>query len=238
MIILVCDDDNRYCQKVKENVLSSLDEESEAIVEIFNSAKALVSFCLENEPDIIFLDIELGDMNGIDLAKYLRSKYPAIIIIYITNYPNYVFSCFDTEPLGFLRKPIDIKEFNITFKRIVKKYTEIHKCIPIKWQNDSINLEIKKICYIEGYNRHLVFHLINEDTYEIVGKINELYNKLIPYGFIKTHQGFIVNMLHIKKFGENEIYMSNGDIVLMSVRRKLKTKEAYSDYINRRDPWL
>ena len=70
--------------------------------------------------------------------------------------------------------------------------------------------------------------------YEIVGKLDEMYNYLKVHGFVKSHQGFVVNMLHIKDFGESEIRMKNGVTVLMSVRRRLKTKEAYSDYINRR----
>lgn len=74
MRILVCDDEQRYCQIVNEYILSNFDENSEGVIETFNSAKALVSFCLKNEPDILFLDIELGDMNGIELAKYLRSE--------------------------------------------------------------------------------------------------------------------------------------------------------------------
>ena len=234
MRILICDDEQRSCQTVKEYIILNFDENSEGVIETFNSAKELVSFCLKNAPDILFLDIELGDMNGIDLAKYLRSEFPALIIVYITNHPNYVFSCFETEPLNFLRKPIDKNEFDKTFQRIVKKYKEPHRSIPIKWQNNSVYLEIKDICYIEGYNRHLVFHLYNGDCYEVVGKINEMYYFLKIHGFVKSHQGFIVNMLHIKDFGESEIHMKNGQTVLMSVRKRLKTKEAYSDYINRR----
>ncbi len=68
MRILVCDDEQRYCQIVKEYILSNFDENSEGVIDTFNSAKELVAFCLKNEPDILFLDIELGDMNGIELA--------------------------------------------------------------------------------------------------------------------------------------------------------------------------
>lgn len=93
MRILICDDEQRSCQTVKEYILSNFDENSEGVIETFYSARELVSFCLKNAPDILFLDIELGDINGIDLAKYLRSEFPALIIVYITNHPNYVFSC-------------------------------------------------------------------------------------------------------------------------------------------------
>ena len=234
MRVLICDDDRYCCQIIRDCILSCLDEESESVVDVFNSGRELFEFCLKNKPDVTFLDIELGDINGIDLAKQLRKEFPALIIVYITNHPDYVFSCFETEPLNFLRKPIERIKLEKTFHQIIKKYTELHECIPIKWQNDSLCLEIKDICYIEGYNRHLVFHLYNGEFYEVVGKLDDIFQTLKLYGFVKSHQGFIVNMLHIKKFGENEIYMRNGDYVLMSVRRKLKTKEAYSNYINRR----
>ena len=81
--------------------MANFDENSEGVIEIFNSAKGLVEFFLKNEPDVLFLDIELGDINGIELAKYLRNEFPTLIIVYITNHPDYVFSCFETEPLNF-----------------------------------------------------------------------------------------------------------------------------------------
>ena len=232
MRILVCDDEKIWCSRIKGYILLNLTEDSDSIVEIFGSGNDLIKYCCENKPDVLFLDIELSDMNGLDLAKQLRKDYPTLIIVFITNHPNYVFSCFETEPLNFLRKPIEREEFDKTFQRIINKYIELHKFIPIKWQNDTVNLEISDICYVEGYNRHLIFRLYNGESYEIVGRINEIYKVLQVYGFVKSHQGFIVNMLHIKNFGENEIYMKNGDSVLMSVRKRLKTKEVYADYIN------
>lgn len=81
---------------------------------------------------------------------------------------------------------------------------------------------------------YLVFRLYNGDSYEVVGKIDDIYKALKIHGFVKSHQGYIVNMLHIKEFGESEIHMKNGEIVLMSVRKRLKTKEAYSNYLQRR----
>lgn len=234
MRIVICDDNQRDNQIVKRNIISNFDENSESVVECTYSAKELINYCLKIEPDILFLDIELGDMNGIELAKSLKLKYPALIIVYISNYPNYVFSSFETEPLNFLTKPIDQLQFNKTYQRILKKYIEIHKSITIKWQNDSINLEIKDICYIEGYKRHLIFKLCNGEEYEVVGKVNDIYDTLKIYGFVKSHQGYVVNMQHIKEFGKSEIYMRNGQTVLMSVRKRLKTKEAYSNYLQRR----
>lgn len=233
MRIVVCDDDIRYCEAIRNYLISNLDENYESVIDIFNSAVGLVSFCTKYSPDILFLDIELGDMNGIELAKCLRREFPDLILIYITSHHNYVFNCFETVPLNFLRKPLNRHELDKTFKMLIERYREIHKTIPIKWHKDLINLEIRDICYIESYSRHLIFRLINGDSYEVVGKINDIYDNLKIHGFVKSHQGFVVNMLYIKNFGRNEIYMKNGATVLMSMRKKRQTREAYSEYVTR-----
>lgn len=234
MRIIICDDEQNHCMIIKKFCLSNLDENSESVIDIVHCGNELLSFCKKYNPDILFLDIELGDINGIEIAKYLRQSFPILIIVYITNHPNYVFSCFETEPLDFLRKPINKYDFDKTYYRCLKKYQDLHKSLPIKWQNNSVNLEIKDICFVEGYNRHLIFHLYNGDIYEVVGKLEDVFKALKSFDFIKTHQGFVVNMLHIKEFRENEIHMKNGETVLLSVRKRLKAKEAYSAYINRR----
>lgn len=234
MRILVCDNDDKYCRIITEYIMSNLDESSESVVETFNSAKDLVAFCLDNKPDILFLDIELGDINGIEVAKYFRDEFPNLIIVYIFSHYDYVFSCFETEPLSFLKKPIDRVEFNKTFQMIVKKYRMLHKFVNVRWQNEVVNLEIKDICYIEGYNRHLNYHLYNGDSYEVIGKIDQTYNDLKIYGFVKSHQGFIVNMMYVKSINDKEICLKNGETVPLSFRRKSASKEIFYNYINRR----
>lgn len=234
MKILVCDDEQKYCYIVKHLIYEILGEFSESVVYTIDSGELLIEYCESSVPDILFLDIELGKSNGIELAKTIRNKFPNLIIVYISNYPEYVFSSFETEPLNFLTKPINKSSFELALNHVMNKYYQLHSSIPIKWQNDSVNIEIKDICFVEGYNRHLTFHLLNGDIYEIVGKITEYYNKLKNYGFVKSHQGYIVNMYHIKEFNENEIKMKNGETVLLSVRNRLKVKEAYYDFITRR----
>lgn len=234
MKIVICDDDLRDCETIRQYVISNLDDDFEGAVSAFHSAKDAVSFCLKNVPDILFIDVELGDMNGIELAKRLKAEFPSLIIVFISNHPGYVFSSFESEPLSFLPKPVNKAQFDKTFQRALKKYAEIHKFLPVRWQNELVNLEISDICFVEGRKRHLIFHLINKESYEVVGKIDDAYKSLKAYGFVKTHQSFIANMLHIKNFGGNEINMKNGETVLISSRRRLKAKEAYADYINRR----
>ena len=234
MRILVCDDELKYCREINDYIVSTFDENSESVVEMFNSALDLVSFCMKYKPDVVFLDVELGKVNGIELARCLRQEFPELLLVYISAHPDYVFDSFETLPLNFLRKPFNKEEFDRTFKMIVKKYNETHKFLLIKLHKDYINLEIRDICYIESHSRHLIFRLFSGESYESVGKIDDVYKKLKAYDFVKSHQGYLVNMMYIKSFGKNEINMKNGESVLMSIRRKKQTKEIYSKYVFRR----
>jgi len=75
MRILICDDEHLWRKTIKEYVLTNLDEDSESIVDLFSSSKELIEYCSKNKPDVLFLDIELSDMNGLDLARQLRKEH-------------------------------------------------------------------------------------------------------------------------------------------------------------------
>ncbi|MCC8072625.1 MAG: response regulator [Clostridiales bacterium] len=90
MKILVCDDEQKYCYIVKHLIYEILGEFSESVVYTIDSGKQLIEYCNTSCPDILFLDIELGNSNGIELAKTIRNKFPNLIIEYISNYPDYV----------------------------------------------------------------------------------------------------------------------------------------------------
>ena len=232
MNIYICDDDKDFCDYLKTVLQNHKDNITKDIF-CFNDSESLLIGIEKQTPDILFMDIELHKENGIETIKEIRKTHFSIIVVYISAYPQYVFSSFDTEPLTFLTKPVDEKELYKTFDRVLKKYQDIHQEIIVKWHHTPIKIQINNICYVEGYNRHLVFHMYNKEVIEVVGKLEKVFHELQPHGFTQSHQGFIVNMMYIKSFGNDEIFMDNGDIVLMSVRKKLSTKETYYKYLMR-----
>ena len=134
-----------------------------------------------------------------DVNVSVRKKDSKVIIIFISSHPNYVFESFNVEPLHFLVKPISEVEFKNVFFRAVSKYNNLNSVLSLKWQNERYQIKISQILYIEAYRRHVTVYTENE-CFEAVGKLSEMLEILEPHGFIRTHQGFLVNMDFIKRF--------------------------------------
>lgn len=229
MNICICDDDLATHQIIKEYLQESLSSDIN-VFDCFSAEDLLKS--AENY-DILFLDIKMGEVNGLEAAEIIRKNNKEIIMIFISSYPNYVFRAFNVEALHFIVKPINEKEFKNVLDRALYKYKTAHSSITLRWQKERYVIKISSIKYIEGYNRHETVHT-QDGTYEALGKISDLYKELAPHGFIRTHQGFIVNMDYIKRFDTNDVVLFDDTKVMLSVRKKAEALEIFDKYLRNR----
>lgn len=232
MKICICDDDSFFIEEI-ENRLSYFCTDEVFDISRFSSAEELLRCSKSGESfDIVFIDIEMKGTNGIEAAEKIREISPETIIIFVSDYSDYIFEAFRIEALHFLVKPIRDDAFTEVFTRAMKKYTSVNASIILKWESTRSKIAINKISYVEGYRRHLTVHTANA-IYEAVGKISEIQDILSPHGFVRVHQGFIVNMNYIKCFGINEIELTDGTIIPVSVRKKQEALKAYDIFIKK-----
>lgn len=230
MNFCICDDDKSIHQQLNNLIHLNLELDTHIDVTSTFSAEELIKQYNNHSYDIVFLDIEMGELSGIDAAKIIREKHRNAIIIFISNYPNYVFDAFDVEALHFLVKPISPSNFKNVFNRALNKYKINNSSISLKWQNERYVIKVDTIKYIEGYKRHLTIYT-KDGTYEIIGKIPEILKVLAPHGFIRTHQGFLVNMDYIKRFDTADIVLFDGTKVMLSVRKRSEALQAFDAYL-------
>lgn len=234
MKICICDDELYIHDEIKELLKSFTSAETQFKITGFTSGEELVKSYSSNQKfDIIFIDVEMNEINGIQAAEKIREIDPKAIIIFVSNYPNYVFDVFKLEALHFIVKPIKPTEFENVFGRALNKYQLMNSSITLQNKNDRITIKIDDIIYIEGYNRHVTVHTKTEE-FRVPGKITDVYEEIEPHGFVRVHQGFIVNMAYIKLFGKDDVIMSDDSKVMMSVRKRSNALEAYDNYIQRR----
>ena len=233
MKICICDDDNFSVSEIR-SLLKPFRTESDAFdVSDFSCGEELIeSYKNGRGFDIVFIDIEMKGMNGIEAAERIREIAPETIIIFVSGHPGYIFEAFRIEALHFLVKPIKKREFTDVFARAMKKYTSLNASVILKWESVRNKIAINKISYVEGYRRHLIVHTAN-GVYEAVGKISEIYELLKPHGFVRVHQGFIVNMNYIQSFTTNEVELTDGSKVAVSVRKKQEALKAYDIFIRK-----
>ena len=233
MKICICDDDRFTVREIRGLLEPFNIEEDSFSISDFPDGEGLIEYYRGGGRfDIIFLDIELNGINGIEAAGLIKELAPETIVIFVSSHSRYIFDAFRIEALHFLVKPIKPEEFSEVFNRAMKKYTKINASVVLKWESVRNKIQISTISYVEGYRRHLCVHTAN-GTFEAVGKISEIYEILKPHGFVRVHQGFIVNMNYIKSFNVNEVELTDGSRVAVSVRKKQEALKTYDIFIRK-----
>lgn len=187
------------------------------------SASSFLADFDTNPIDILFCDIEMPQMDGIELCKRIpENKKP--VIIFISNREDKVFDSLSVHPFGFIRK----KNFLKDISDVVNNYLLTNKrrnkdSIVLKTLNEkNVVLEIDKIMYIESSRKHQYIHLSDEKEPLVTTlSLSNLFDELQDHGFIQCHKAVIVNYIYIYAILSDTIKLKNGEEVFLS-RRKAK----------------
>ncbi|MCL2081945.1 MAG: LytTR family DNA-binding domain-containing protein [Oscillospiraceae bacterium] len=221
MRIAVCDDE-KACRDIIVGHIQGIELNGLTMdITEFSSGEELISaFHNGASFDFLFLDIQMGDINGIQAANEIRSKNKNTVIFFISGFTNYVSCAFALNAFQFLIKPIRIDVLDNEFRRALKKYLMERVKYTIELSNsDVVCLEIKDITYVESSDHHIVVHT-EKGKYIKRERLNDTEKFLAPYGFVRTHQSFLVNMAHIFEITQKDIILKNNTCVMVSRRKR------------------
>lgn len=231
MKICVCDDNPAVCEEIRKLICDYTD--TAAAVDTFSTGDELIArYSAGNFYDIIFLDIEMSGINGIDAASEIRKYSENAIIIFVSSHKIYVFDAFRCEALHFIVKPINVCEFEDVFRRAINKYRSTQIFLPLKWQNSRMNVKISDITFVESVHRHLRVHT-EKQVFEAVGKLSDAYAELKDLGFVQVHQGYLVNMHYIQRFNSNDISLSDGTQIMVSRGKRPEALREYDRFLQK-----
>lgn len=230
MKIAICDDCADDVSVINDILTSDVLAGSNKIYQYTSSEKLLHSVEKGVVYDVVFLDVDMPNVNGLELGKAIKETCPDTYIVYVTSYPQFAIDAYECEAFYYLLKPVDRDRINHVMKKIVKKYQEYNKSYKVRVKSRVINLHVRDIYYIECCRKHIIYHMKDHD-YEAVGKISTVYDDLKDYGFYQVHQGYIVNMDKIKMFDKYNAILDDDRKVMISVRKKAEVMMAYSKYI-------
>ena len=173
--------------------------------------------------DILFCDIEMPQMDGIELCKRIpENKKP--VIIFISNREDKVFDSLSVHPFGFIRKKNFLKDISDVISNYLSTISKRNKdSIVLKTLNEkNVVLEIDKIMYVESSRKHQYIHLSDEKEPLVTTlSLATLFDELQDHGFIQCHKAVIVNYIYIYAILTDTIKLKNGEEVFLS-RRKAK----------------
>lgn len=228
MKIGICDD-----EKSIRDYLKGMAEayNSEFEVALYPSGESLLA---EGElPDLIFLDICLASINGMEVAKTIRKTNEETIIIFITGKKQYVFEAFDVEAYHYLLKPVEKAKFMEVLDRAVKECQKRKKkgetTLLIKCRQGSRIIKTNEILYGENDRRRIILHTWKEKI-TFYSKMEELEKKL-GEEFFRCHRGYLVNMDYISTYDRESIQLKNGETIYMSKQKYNAFVEKYHNFL-------
>lgn len=225
MRIGVCDDEKEVREYIKEKV-NRLFPKAEVV--LFESGQDVLND--RTLPDILFLDIQMPGMNGMETAKKLRKKDKKTVIIFVTAVEEYVFQAFDVDAFHYLVKPFTNEKFYEVLQKAVKRHQgenvaceskEVNPPLLITAQGKHVVVNINDIVYAEVYDRKVMLHTLHSDI-EYYGKMKELEKKA-GEDFFRPHRAYLVNLHYVKKYDSTTIWLEKG--------QALMAKQNYQEFV-------
>jgi DNA-binding LytR/AlgR family response regulator len=178
---------------------------------------------------LIFLDIYMNDINGIEIAKEIRLHDSDILIIFMTTSRDHALDAFEVDAMQYLVKPVDYEKLHNIFNKCQKLFTDNMRFIKVPSNGLSVKIFLKDIYYIEVYNKTSLIHT-SLQTIKTYTPLNKLWELLGENPFLRCHRSYIVNMFYIDDILENDFLLKNGDKIPIRREAYSDIKQIYSDY--------
>lgn len=226
--IAICEDKDAETQNLTEMIETSGYPVS---VISYPAGEALLR---DFEPDmfnLIFLDIYMHGMNGIETARAIRRIDSKCGLVFITNSPDFALEGFEVDAMQYLLKPAEpekIHQLIVKCAELIKHLGEEPTC-SVRVDGTVEDLPLADIMYVDIYNKSCIIHL-PDSTVQAAETINEMEQRLPSPPFYRCHRSYIVNLDYVREI-DRDFFMKNGDVVYIRRGDVKAMKEAYMKYL-------
>ncbi len=229
--IAVCDDEIKLCSLIEEEITKVLKEKNlEFETDVFFSGETLCTEMNRTKYDIVFLDIELPGMNGVDIGKYIRENLNDNLtqIVYISSKKDYAMELFQIRPMNFLIKPINTSKLNEIIDVFIKLKGGANDIFYYKKGQAEFKEKLFNIMYFLKDGRQVrIYTTQGEDCF--YGNLESVYEKVKKHGFLFIHKSYIVNTKYIKVMKYESVIMVDGKILSISQSRRGAIRDMYNE---------
>ncbi|MBR1423107.1 MAG: response regulator transcription factor [Ruminococcus sp.] len=230
MRIAVCDDEKRFTQDFR-TIMDKLYKSLDMIVDSYSDGNQLLKRFEERAYDIVFLDIEMPQIDGITLAKKLREKSEGVTIVFLTGHVEYAIKGYEVNALRYLTKPVTEQAVHEVIEYVLKKQrSENHMWI--KNRDGEQRIKLSDIIFLEGQDQNIVVYTTS-DSYEFRAKLNDYEKQLAPEGFFRVHRSYIVSLSKIIGVFGKEVTVVGGYKLPVARGKEKEFKEAFMSYVNK-----
>ena len=232
MRIAICDDDQVFAQILAtyiENAYKSLD----LLIEFFASGEELLAYYQADKKvfDVILLDIEMKQINGLEAAHQIRKVDTQTTIIFITSHDELASMGYEVSAFRFLTKPVKSQKL-IEALEAVRSQNNSSKTIHVSNPEGDYTVNINDILFFEAQNQQISIQT-QANTFIQRYNLSAYVSELAKYDFVSVHRSYLVNMKYVKSINKQEIIITDGTILPISRLRYKEVKQAFHDYISK-----
>lgn len=229
--IAIVEDDNQEATQLESFINKYAESQNKDVkITFFKDAVKL----LDNYSpvyDIIFMDIEMPYLNGMEAAEKLRRIDNVVTLIFVTNMSKYAIKGYEVNALDFMIKPIRYAAFKMKFKKAVERLSSNEAVnIVVFRRTGLVRLTSRQIIYVEVIGHKLHYHL-SDEVVEGTGSLTELENQLQKCNFLRCHSSYLINPQYISNIQGYNITMTNGDILRISRPRKKEIMQQLAEIL-------
>lgn len=215
--IAILDDMQEEAAKVKELLCPYFQHHNidYGRIDIFHNGKELLH--AQHVYDLLFLDIEVGNENGIEIAKIIRKSHPNILIIVVTNYIRYSIEGYKIQAARYLLKPIAASLLYSELDEVLSDYME-RPSIHITGEDQEYRLRMMDLYYFESFGRKVQFHTRGE-AYVSRENVSYWATILQKQSFVECYKGVYVNLRYIISVGKETLQLENKQVLPLARRR-------------------
>ena len=212
MRVAICDDstqDAQFVQGIVNNWAISRDIEVQSLT--FCSAENFLFHYAEDKNfDILLLDVEMGEMDGVTMAKCLRKGNETVQIVFITGYSDYIAEGYEVAALHYLMKPLQPEKLFSVLDRALKQQKQNERCLNLKLSGEMVRIPFYEIRYLDVLKNYVTVHA--KQNYTLKHTLGE-FEKELDDRFFRAGRAMILNLNHIRRVTKTEVHLSDGSVL-------------------------
>lgn len=217
--IVICDDDEQFTCSLENILLDYLNNNSfKADIQTFTKPNELINYLNNDENvDLLFLDIEFGDMTGIEIGNCLRKEMHNDLtqIVFVSSKESYAMQLFNIRPFDFLVKPVDHNKVNYLMDEYNRIYRVQQNYFEYHIGKQIYKIDEQAVMYFQSEGRKIIM-VTSIGKREFYGKLSDITVKLKAQSFFEIHKSFIINSRYVFEYGREQVVMTNGDVIPVS----------------------
>lgn len=225
-------EDNKECADRLVEYLNRFAEEDDRQFEIvpFRDGMDLIKLYRSNW-DIIFMDIEMPLLNGMDAAREIRKSDSVVTIIFVTKMAQYAIHGYEVDAMDFILKPVNYFPFSLKLRKAIShiENRKAEEMVYLPLVGVTKRLPLKDLYYVEMMDHKLLFHTA-EGVLSVSGTLKHWEETLHPFHFARCNNGYLVNLEKVTSFRKDEVIVG-GDALIVSRPRRKEFFGKLSDYI-------